>query len=37
MPSLWKAEFEPLPFPPLDQDASCDLVVIGSALADWDA
>jgi hypothetical protein len=33
MPSLWKAEFEPLTFPPLDQDASCDLVVIGSGIA----
>ena len=33
MPSLWKAEFEPLPYPPLDRDADCDLVVIGSGIA----
>ncbi len=33
MPSLWKAEFEPLPCPPLDSDAECDLVVIGSGIA----
>jgi glycine/D-amino acid oxidase-like deaminating enzyme/nitrite reductase/ring-hydroxylating ferredoxin subunit len=33
MPSLWKAEFEPLPYPPLDSDAECDLVVIGSGIA----
>ena len=30
MPSLWKAEFEPLPYPPLDRDQDCDLVVVGS-------
>lgn len=33
MPSLWKAEFEPLPFPPLEVDATCDLVVVGSGIA----
>jgi glycine/D-amino acid oxidase-like deaminating enzyme/nitrite reductase/ring-hydroxylating ferredoxin subunit len=33
MPSLWVAETEPLPFPPLDKDASCDLVVVGSGIA----
>ena len=33
MPSLWKAEFEPLPYPPLEADADCDLVVIGSGIA----
>ena len=33
MPSLWKAEFEPLPFPPLQEDASCDLLVVGSGIA----
>jgi glycine/D-amino acid oxidase-like deaminating enzyme/nitrite reductase/ring-hydroxylating ferredoxin subunit len=33
MPSLWKAEFEPLPYPPLDADATCDLVVVGSGIA----
>ncbi|HJU76864.1 MAG TPA: FAD-dependent oxidoreductase [Sphingomicrobium sp.] len=33
MPSLWKAEFEPLPYPPLESDADCDLVVIGSGIA----
>ena len=33
MPSLWKAEFEPLPFPPLEADAACDLVVVGSGIA----
>lgn len=33
MPSLWVAETEPLPFPPLDQDASCDLIVVGSGIA----
>jgi hypothetical protein len=33
MPSLWVAETEPLPFPPLEQDASCDLVVVGSGIA----
>ena len=33
MPSLWKAEFEPLPYAPLDRDAECDLVVIGSGIA----
>ena len=33
MPSLWKAEFEPLPYPPLEADAECDLVVVGSGIA----
>lgn len=33
MPSLWKAEFEPLPYPPLEKDADCDLVVVGSGIA----
>ena len=33
MPSLWKAEFEPLPYPPLDRDAECDLLVVGSGIA----
>ena len=33
MPSLWRAEFEPLPYAPLDTDAECDLVVIGSGIA----
>ena len=33
MPSLWKAEFEPLTYPPLQADAECDLVVIGSGIA----
>lgn len=33
MPSLWKAEYEPLRAPPLESDARCDLVVIGSGIA----
>jgi glycine/D-amino acid oxidase-like deaminating enzyme/nitrite reductase/ring-hydroxylating ferredoxin subunit len=33
MPSLWRAEFELLPYPPLDGDAECDLVVVGSGIA----
>src|SRR4030095_664421 len=33
MPSLWVAETEPLIFPPLEDDASCDLVVVGSGIA----
>ncbi|HYC96081.1 MAG TPA: FAD-dependent oxidoreductase [Sphingomicrobium sp.] len=33
MPSLWRAEFEPLTYPPLQTDADCDLVVIGSGIA----
>ena len=33
MPSLWVAETEPLPFPPLEEDASCDLAVVGSGIA----
>jgi glycine/D-amino acid oxidase-like deaminating enzyme/nitrite reductase/ring-hydroxylating ferredoxin subunit len=33
MPSLWVAETEPFPFPPLEEDASCDLLVVGSGIA----
>ncbi|MFL6766716.1 MAG: FAD-dependent oxidoreductase, partial [Sphingomicrobium sp.] len=33
MPSLWRAEFEPLPYPPLEAEATCDLVVVGSGIA----
>lgn len=33
MPSLWRAEFEPLPYAPLEADAECDLAVIGSGIA----
>ena len=33
MPSLWKAIFEPLTYPPLEEDAECDLVVVGSGIA----
>ncbi|HET9335643.1 MAG TPA: FAD-dependent oxidoreductase [Sphingomicrobium sp.] len=33
MPSLWKAIFEPPTYPPLKQDAECDLVVVGSGIA----
>ena len=33
MPSLWRAEFEPLTYPPLQVDTECDLVVIGSGIA----
>ena len=33
MPSLWVAESEPLRFPPLGEDLSCDLVVVGSGIA----
>ena len=33
MPSLWRAEFEPLPYPALESDADCDLVVVGSGIA----
>jgi hypothetical protein len=33
MPSLWKAETEPLRFPPLQQNTSCDLIVVGSGIA----
>src|SRR5262245_15149832 len=33
MPSLWKAEFESLPYPQLNVDADCDLVVVGSGIA----
>ena len=33
MPLLWKAETEPVKFPSLEDDASCDLAVIGSGIA----
>jgi glycine/D-amino acid oxidase-like deaminating enzyme/nitrite reductase/ring-hydroxylating ferredoxin subunit len=33
MPSLWRAETKPQVFPPLEQDASCDLAVVGSGIA----
>src|SRR5688572_17584965 len=33
MTSLWKAETEPLRFQPLQEDVSCDLVVVGSGIA----
>ena len=33
MPSLWRAEFEPLPYGPLTGDVECDLVVVGSGIA----
>lgn len=33
MPSLWRAEQEPLRFPQLEADARCDLVVVGSGIA----
>src|SRR4051794_22114170 len=33
MPSLWKAETEPLLFPPLQDNVSCDLIVVGSGIA----
>lgn len=33
MPSLWRAETPPQEFPALDQDASCDLLVVGSGIA----
>jgi glycine/D-amino acid oxidase-like deaminating enzyme/nitrite reductase/ring-hydroxylating ferredoxin subunit len=33
MPSLWKAITEELQFPPLQDDLSCDLIVIGSGIA----
>src|SRR5687767_11872527 len=33
MPALWVAETEPLPSPPLEADAKCDLVVVGSGIA----
>ncbi len=33
MPSLWRAEFEPLAYPPLEADAECDLLVVGSGIA----
>lgn len=33
MPSLWKAETGPQPHPSLEQDAACDLLVVGSGIA----
>jgi hypothetical protein len=33
MPSLWRAQTKPQIFPPLEEDASCDLVVVGSGIA----
>jgi glycine/D-amino acid oxidase-like deaminating enzyme/nitrite reductase/ring-hydroxylating ferredoxin subunit len=33
MPSLWRAEFEPLPFAPLENNVDCDLLVVGSGIA----
>lgn len=33
MPSLWRAEIKPQQFEPLEQDARCDLVVVGSGIA----
>src|SRR5688572_9986665 len=33
MPSLWKADFEPLIYPPLQENMACDLAVIGSGIA----
>jgi glycine/D-amino acid oxidase-like deaminating enzyme/nitrite reductase/ring-hydroxylating ferredoxin subunit len=33
MPSLWKAISPPLPFAPLEENATCDLVVVGSGIA----
>jgi len=33
MPSLWRAENKPEQFEPLKQDASCELVVVGSGIA----
>ena len=33
MPSLWKALTETPQLPPLEQDAQCDLVVVGSGIA----
>ncbi|HXG80177.1 MAG TPA: FAD-dependent oxidoreductase [Sphingomicrobium sp.] len=33
MPSLWKAIFESPTYPPLEQDATCGLVVVGSGIA----
>ncbi len=33
MPSLWKAKSEPVRSAPLGDDASCDLVVVGSGIA----
>lgn len=33
MPSLWKAEFPTQSRPPLDDDAECDLLVVGSGIA----
>src|SRR4051794_19388945 len=33
MPSLWRAETEPLRYPPLTENPQCDLLVIGSGIA----
>jgi glycine/D-amino acid oxidase-like deaminating enzyme/nitrite reductase/ring-hydroxylating ferredoxin subunit len=33
MPSLWKAETQPLRFPSLKDDARCDLLIVGSGIA----
>ena len=33
MPSLWRAELKPEHFPPLEEDISCDVVVVGSGIA----
>lgn len=33
MPSLWRAETELQPYPPLEEDAAYDLVVVGSGIA----
>ena len=33
MPSLWRAEQKPQYFPPLEEDTSCDLAVVGSGIA----
>ena len=33
MPSLWRAEFEPLAYPRLEAEAECDLLVVGSGIA----
>ena len=33
MPSLWRAETKPLHYPPLQDDAACDLVIVGSGIA----
>jgi len=33
MPSLWRAETKSQRFGPLEQDATCDLLVVGSGIA----